>query len=336
MNINASERTVLYISTVGEFEFLDPKGPRGLAERVWRALLTLKNTHRLNVMVSLHPLLSSDDTAVLAPSEPTEPECVDGGASTCAREAGSLGLLSLQEALRSEGMLVPRSRYLSFMPLLDQADIVIAPISSGGKGVVLHSPATPLVLLRPQVAWNGNNVSRVATQNEGLVLGNETAAVLDEGMQAADLVEAITRELSALAPHTHQLCAGDDGTAATGCARAAAREAHRKYWFGHVDGYEELRTWLALLSSRVEGFRSSETFANLTALYASTLVASASHGGVLASALDHPLMDQQPHFYPFFKRGKRSIPLPQVGETILARDRYEAGAQRARAGAGSG
>ena len=306
MHLDPSRQTILYISTVGDFEFLDPKGPPGLAQRVWEALLRLKS--EFNVMVSLHPLLTSNTAPVLALPPPgrtrkeraaaarkalhTQAECAadklanNGMFPTSASAGpGSCGQMSLQAALHSQGMLVPSDKYLSFMPLLDQADIVIAPVSSGGKGAVLHSPAKPLVLLRPQRAWDGTDAAGVASRNDGLVLGEDTAEVLDEDMQPADLVFAVKHELLAHADHDL-----NQPGAAYGAARVAARKAHRQFWFGDVDGYEDLRTWLALLSFNVEGFRSSKAMAGLAALYGSVLVAAPSHGGTLANALDHPLI----------------------------------------------
>jgi hypothetical protein len=63
------------------------------------------------------------------------------------------------------------------MPLYAEANAVIAPISSGSKGALLHSLTMPLVLLRPSLGWGGeamyeptaavaarNKVSRVQVQ----------------------------------------------------------------------------------------------------------------------------------------------------------------------------
>jgi hypothetical protein len=50
--------------------------------------------------------------------------------------------------------------YASSMPLLDQTDVVVVPVASAGLGTVLHSPVTPLVLMRAKRSWDGVDMPR--------------------------------------------------------------------------------------------------------------------------------------------------------------------------------
>ena len=52
---------MLYVSSVGDYEFLD--GPSGLRQQLWQALRTLQ-MRGLNVVVSLHPLLEAGQLQV--------------------------------------------------------------------------------------------------------------------------------------------------------------------------------------------------------------------------------------------------------------------------------
>ena len=127
------------------------------------------------------------------------------------------------------------TRAFSLLPLIEIADVVIAMVSSGSKTAVLQNPEVPLILLRPQTSWEGANASEVASWNEGLVLGSDTATVLNEHLSAHELVKAVDAVVGRAdcSPVEH--------------LRTVRRRWHRNYWFGSIDGFEEIRTWFALL-----------------------------------------------------------------------------------------
>ena len=141
-------------------------------------------------------------------------------------------------------MLLPTQAGSTMIAGIRSADVIVASVGSGSATSVLVAPRTPLILLRPRVTWSGANVTRTAERNAGLVLDGSGAVVLDEALTACSLEEAVHRQLgSACAASGDELMA----------TRAAQRQALRHFWFGDVDGYEELRTWFALLSMRLDG-----------------------------------------------------------------------------------
>jgi hypothetical protein len=122
------------------------------------------------------------------------------------------------------------------------------------------------VLLRPRASWDmAVPAAAVAARNRGLVLGRAHALVLDEQMTAGQLDAAVEHQLAAAAAAaaaTNETTSGRAArvTARTQAAQArhyrrqlAQRRAHRLFWFGVVDGFEELRTWFALLALRALG-----------------------------------------------------------------------------------
>ena len=197
---------------------------------MWLALLSLNRDVQCNVVVSLHPLLPDSGLPVWQNGSGV-------GRSGSPGNGTEHEQLELRRALRTHGMLADRAAGASLLPLVELADVVIAPVSSGSGTVLLQSPETPLVMLRPRTAWDNVSTEDTAAANAGLVLGPTTAVVLHEHLDAAALVAAVEQELR-----------GGPGVE----ARAVHRRRHRKYWFGTVDGYEELRTWLALLVTMVE------------------------------------------------------------------------------------
>ena len=85
--MDPARKTVLYISTVGDYEFMDKKAPQGLAQQVWQALYTLQNDSRrgsrggYNVLVSLHPLLEEIPLESKAVTKTAELNSIRGQAS---------------------------------------------------------------------------------------------------------------------------------------------------------------------------------------------------------------------------------------------------------------
>jgi hypothetical protein len=184
MHLDPTKKTILYISTVGEAEFLDADGPSfltatcdvpasfeqvwGLGQQVWQALHTLQRgldytpsdaRAGYNVVVSLHPLLGgSRGVTVRLPSSvgnrtvlsAKETSDVDGDSDDDSSSGGGTDepiedcvghvaggwqgrAVGLVEALTKYGMLAeavqpPGS---SMLQLIDLADVVVAPVSSG-------------------------------------------------------------------------------------------------------------------------------------------------------------------------------------------------------------
>lgn len=255
LRLHEGRKTVLYVSTVGAFEFLDKDGPDGLRQQVWQALVQLKRRH--NVLVSLHPLLGLSDLYVRMNAS----ALAGGGGAAAAPGAAAVAANAsspwrgrkarLHHALRQQGMLVTQSAGSSMLSLVEIADLVVAPVSSGSASSVLQRPETPLVLLRPRVAWDGANLTAVAAANDGLVLGPGSAVVLDDSMDAALLKATVEGELAAAGRKASEAGVADAMVAAHQ-ARVDGRVRYRRRWFGTVDGYEELRTWLALLITVLE------------------------------------------------------------------------------------
>jgi hypothetical protein len=263
LGMDPARKTVLYISTVGDYEFMDKKAPQGLGQQVWQALYTLQNDSRrgsrggYNVLVSLHPLLEADGLAVRLPLGSSADQLHPDKRSSTEEELNELNAaaswqgrrVGLVRALRGAGMLSNmQQRATSLLSLIDVADLVIAPVSSGSATTVLRSPSTPLVLLRARTSWGGDPVARIAEQNFGLVLGNRTARVLDDSMVTADLISLVESELTFATEDAVQGAGREEFE-----ARARRRTEHRRFWFGQVDGFEEVRTWLALLAMHHRG-----------------------------------------------------------------------------------
>ena len=121
LGLAKGQRTVLYISTIGEYEFLERTAKQQVGQQVWQALVTLKcrgaanrtmcNSLRegegYNVLVSLHPMLRLDMSRGLrvhVPSKEDFGQCVHKQLKGC-KQRWSGRKISLVKGLRHYHML---------------------------------------------------------------------------------------------------------------------------------------------------------------------------------------------------------------------------------------
>lgn len=93
LGLDPARRTVVYVTSVGQLEFLDALAPRSLAQQTWQGLWRLRR--RYNVLVSLHPLLGARGVFV---SRPTPTEAVRQHPQA-AVERSDLSILGLTHAM---------------------------------------------------------------------------------------------------------------------------------------------------------------------------------------------------------------------------------------------
>ena len=197
--IDPNKKTILYIGTVGKVEFIEEEAPPRVSEKTFSDLVALRKKY--NVVVRPHPLLPNKS----------------------------------MEKLKSEFIIAPQDKFLSFMPFFDIADIVIATPSAGGSLAAASRPEIPLILLLPTVTWDGErNTEKLQKANSNLLLSNSNAIMQNE--KSIDLVKAVEEAFHD--PHKNE--------------RINKRKEYFKYWFNCIDGYEDYRTIMRNLEEYVK------------------------------------------------------------------------------------
>lgn len=138
--LDGQRKTVVYVGTIGNWEFLDFKSP--VAQKTLEQLMNLKKKY--NVILRLHPQLDPQMT----------------------------------KKLKVHFTDIDFSSSPSLLPLYDLADVVIG-APGGAITSATFKAEIPLVLLRPTQWWSvlapTFTMDDVAEKNKGFVLGPETA-----------------------------------------------------------------------------------------------------------------------------------------------------------------
>jgi hypothetical protein len=205
--LDPTKQTIFYTGTYGPWEFLEVGvAPEHTWKKTYQGLMALKNNY--NIIYRPHPQLAD----------------------------------ATLDLLRKDLIIAPSSRFPSFAPFYDVADLVIGPISSTTSAATSR-PNLPMVLLRPTVSWPWGlgsgaafekeiyQVAETAKKNKGFVLGEDTCVVQDENN--VDLATAVNE---AFATNTS--------------ARIDSRKKYFNYWFGCIDGYEEYREIITFLEGQ--------------------------------------------------------------------------------------
>lgn len=204
--LDPNKRTIFYTGTYGPWEFLEVGvTPEATWKKTYEGLLELKKDY--NIIYRPHPQIGADTL----------------------------------DLLKRDFIIAESSRFPSFAPFYDVADIVVGSIGSTITAAASRSHL-PIVLLRPTKSWpwglagaSFNNdiypVEETAKKNKGLVLDEETAIVQNE--HNVDLVAAVKEAFATNTPE-----------------RIANRKKYFNYWFGCIDGYEEYREMINYLESQ--------------------------------------------------------------------------------------
>ncbi len=160
LGLDKKKKTLVYMSTVGESEFLDEHS--GLQEKVISQLIRLKSKY--NIVVRPHPLLSP----------------------------------LLVNELKKDFFVVSVEQSQGFAPLYEIADLIIGNPTSSTTTAATSKPELPIVILRPTKFWPHykiqHTLDEVAEKNSGKVMSSEEAILQNE--HNLDLEQAVENALN--------------------------------------------------------------------------------------------------------------------------------------------
>lgn len=226
--LDPTKKTILYLGTIGEWEFLDPSiAPKFVYKHTFDALEDLSKKY--NLIIRPHPLYSQP------------------------------GYEDFWQKLTTKFTIAPNGYFRSFIPLYQVADVVIGTPSAGGS-TATSRPDVPLVQLLPEKTWTpfGKdifNMHAVVAANPEFTLNKQKAVMVSDkdiihsGQPIVDAVERALNESKAVKK-----------------AKKAEKQKYFKAWFGCIDGYEEYRVILNYLRYYIPDMKKKD-FTNLEAIY---------------------------------------------------------------------
>ena len=200
IDLDPKKKTIMFSGTIGlPGDFLNVgKTPK----KIWKKLLNELDqcTKKYNVIVRPHPKLKEK---------------------------------SIKEIEKKHNIiLIKPLDYPFYLPFVHKVDVIIGPPTGVLCGSTYYSEK-PLIVLRPDVSWNGSDNAKTSKMNGSLMLSPATCIFVNEHTYMdTSLMNLVEKALENNLENKQ---------------RIVARKNYFKYWFGNIDGYEDYKTWIKIL-----------------------------------------------------------------------------------------